>query len=683
MKAARGFLFLAMLLARAAAGAQAIDPFSLTATAGATVPLTGGSSFFTTGGSAVFAGEYRLPFLPFLAPRAEVSYDYMPVWTSGGTNFLGAGAGLSLIVPLGERFLASAYGSGGYYYGIAPGAGNGGNLYVAGGLGLAYAVQPFLSLGAEGRYRFLADGRNGSLLNGVSITLSARLTFLSPRKLKIQDLQLKPVFPVLYKYYATHPVGTLKLSNEGAVPLEDIKVSLSVERYMDGPTSCAAPKVLAPRSDGSVQLYALFNQSVLEITEGNVVSARVTVEYTVSGKPYTTEVTQPMRLYDRNAMTWDDDRKAAVYVTAKDPLILETAKPIARWSREQPTAFDGNFLVAMAIHESLRLHGVNYVVDPTSPYSDRTKTTLAIDYLQFPRFTLAYKAGDCDDLSILYAALLESVGVDTAFITIPNHIYLAIALKIPFEEAQRTFINKEDVIDFDGKAWIPLEVTMVQRRFLEAWSTGAREWRDNAARNAAKLLPMYLSWAEYEPVASVSGQGQVGFPPQQDLKDAYLKELQRFTSREIQSREDDLLKQAAQGKESWKPINALGVLYARYGQMDRAQARFEEALRKIQFGPALLNLGNIYLMKNQTDKALEYLLKAEKIIPEKPSVFLQIARCYYEMARYQDSLRYYSRLKTMDPILARSFAYLDTEGSGVGRASEADGAKEVMIWQDE
>ena len=516
------------------------------------------------------------------------------------------------MVPLGERFLASAYGSGGYYYGITPGAGNGGNLYVAGGLGLAYAVQPFLSLGAEGRYRYLADGRSGSLLNGVSITMSARLTFLSPRKLKIQDLQLKPVFPVLYKYYATRPIGTLKLSNEGAVPLEDIKVTLSVERYMDGPTSCVGPKVLAPRSDGAVQLFALFNQSVLEITEGNVVSARVAVEYTVDGKPYTTEVTQPLRLYDRNAITWDDDRKAAVYVTAKDPLVLEIAKPIARWSREQPTAFDGNFLLAMAIHESLRLHGVNYVVDPTSPYSDRTKTTLAVDYLQFPRFTLAYKAGDCDDLSILYAALLQSVGVDTAFITIPNHIYLAVALKMPFEEAQRTFLDKEDVIDFDGRAWIPLEVTMVQRRFLEAWSTGAREWRDNAARNAAKLLPMYRSWAEYEPVASVSGQGQVGFPPPQDLKDAYMKELQRFTRREIQPREDDLLKQAAQGKESWKPLNALGILYARYGQVEKAQARFEEVLRKIQYGPALLNLGNIYFMKNQTDKALEYLAESRK-----------------------------------------------------------------------
>ena len=45
----------------------------------------------------------------------------------------------------------------------------------------------------------------------------------------------------------------------------------------------------------------------------------------------------------------------------------------------------------------------------------------AVDFLQFPRQTLVYGAGDCDDISILYNSLLESVGIRTAFITIPGH----------------------------------------------------------------------------------------------------------------------------------------------------------------------------------------------------------------------------------------------------------------------
>jgi hypothetical protein len=58
------------------------------------------------------------------------------------------------------------------------------------------------------------------------------------------------------------------------------------------------------------------------------------------------------------------------------------------------------------------------VVDPVTPYK-KFSQNLSVDFLQFPNQTLEYKARDCDDLSMLYNALLESVGIKTAFITIP------------------------------------------------------------------------------------------------------------------------------------------------------------------------------------------------------------------------------------------------------------------------
>ncbi|MFW6293995.1 MAG: hypothetical protein ACOC7V_16970, partial [Spirochaetota bacterium] len=64
----------------------------------------------------------------------------------------------------------------------------------------------------------------------------------------------------------------------------------------------------------------------------------------------------------------------------------------------------------------------------------------AVDFLQFPRQTLTYSSGDCDDLTALYIALLESVGVDTAFITVPGHIYAAFAVETSPEEARREFV---------------------------------------------------------------------------------------------------------------------------------------------------------------------------------------------------------------------------------------------------
>ena len=44
------------------------------------------------------------------------------------------------------------------------------------------------------------------------------------------------------------------------------------------------------------------------------------------GTEFTKTETATIQMYDRNTMTWDDDRKAASFVTAKDPVILRFAK---------------------------------------------------------------------------------------------------------------------------------------------------------------------------------------------------------------------------------------------------------------------------------------------------------------------------------------------------------------------
>ena len=85
----------------------------------------------------------------------------------------------------------------------------------------------------------------------------------------------------------------------------------------------------------------------------------------------------------------------------------------------------------------MRISGLVYVIDPSTPYLEYSKTGGAVDFLQFPRHTLDYKAGDCDDLSILFNSLLESIGIKTAFITVPGHIFTAFNINIPPDQASR------------------------------------------------------------------------------------------------------------------------------------------------------------------------------------------------------------------------------------------------------
>lgn len=130
----------------------------------------------------------------------------------------------------------------------------------------------------------------------------------------------------------------------------------------------------------------------------------------------------------------------------------------------------------MALHETLTLYGLNYVIDPTTPYKEFSKKRQEIDFLQFPKQSLDYRAGDCDDLSILNCALLGSVGIETAFITIPGHIFMAFSIDMTPDEARKRFLRADELIFREDKTWIPVEITEIGGGFLKAWQRGAKQW---------------------------------------------------------------------------------------------------------------------------------------------------------------------------------------------------------------
>ena len=658
--------------------------FSLSAIPGADIPLPAEKRFVTTGGGIGLTGDLQLSFLPVIVPTGELGFDFLPIWTGDGVAVVTAGGGLSFRFTFLERFSASLIGTAGYYYGlIADGSGSGGgNMYLSGAGRIGFSISPALNIGVESGYRTFLDGQGGMVFHSLGLGISTRIAFLPAKRLTIEDTELQAVFPVLFKYYDKNSVGTVRIVNTGSVPTENIRVDFFVERYMDNPTKCPAPTLLDAGTSTEVDLFALFSDNVLEITEGTVASAKITVSYEQKDRPYTTEVTESIRLYDRNAITWDDDRKAAAYVTAKDPIILDFSKTVAGVVREgSNTVFDTGFRIAMAAHETLRLTGVNYVIDPKTPFIEFSKDKLAIDFLQFPRHTLKYKAGDCDDLSILYSALLQSVGVETAFITIPGHIFMAFALETPPDQAQRTFLNPEDLIIHNDKAWVPVEITKVQASFLEAWQTGARQWRDNAERDEANFYPMYESWQTYEPVGFLQEEINLSVPSRSEITGVYEKEMTRFINREISDRVSKLKEMIESSNQSPKQVNKLGVLYAKYGKMEDALAQFNSVQN--EYLPALINVGNIHFLNGEIIEAVTVFESASKASENNPVIILQLARSFHELGRYDDSAVLYNRLKDLNPKLADQFSYLDLNREESTRAADAESVMQTVIWEEE
>jgi len=503
--------------------------------------------------------------------------------------------------------------------------------------------------------------------------------------LEITEVSFYEIFPVFYKYYDENPLGTAVIHNWEKGPATDIEVTVFIRHYMDIPKKCKTPERLEGGEEVEIDINALFNNNVLEITEGTKAAAEITITYKQKGTEYEYKYSETIRIFDRNAITWDDDRKAAAFVTAKDPAVLKFSKNIIGLTRDKGSkAIDENLLMAMALHEAISLYGMSYIIDPTTPYIEFSTNTQAVDFLQFPKQTLEYKAGDCDDLSILYSALLESVGIETAFITIPGHILMAFAVNLSPEEAKKRFSKHDELILMDEKVWIPVEVTEIDGGFLKAWDIGAQEWREAILKHKEGFYPMHSSWSLYEPVGLPGHAESITLPNSDKLISVYLSELIKFIDKEIYPQKVEIERNIVKYGETTKLVNKLGVLYARYGLNVKAEDEFNKALSKNNnYMPALMNLGNIYYIKDEMEMALELYERANKLKPENPKVLLSVARANHELENYGSAKKFYNKLKIIDPEIAIEYAYIELGTEATARASDLSRMKDVMIWEEE
>ena len=556
--------------------------------------------------------------------------------------------------------------------------------------GSSFNILPSLSLDINVSYKaFLGLTNSIGAAAGLTYKIEDKPDRQGPRVLKgmppkLLNLEFETIFPVFYKYYDDHPVGTGILINPREDEVTDITLDFFVKQYMDTPKRCNVPKLLAPGETGNIDINALFNTSVLQITEGTKVAAELTLSYKVDGITYTDAFSKTIRMQYRNAMTWDDDRRAAAFVTAKDPTIMSFAKNIASMLHGvDSSAINDNLQKAMAIHNALLLHGLTYVIDPNTSYVELSSSKTAVDYLQFPRETLEYKAGDCDDLSILYSALFEALGIETAFVTVPGHIYAAFSLGINKEEAEKAFNNSDNLIFIEGKAWVPLEITALNETFLEAWEIGAREWRENVAKNQTGFFPIRSAWQFYEPVGLPGAETKIALPLPKDVVKAFRSELDLFISRELQPQVEKLKNDIERTKGASRYINRLGVLYARYGYVDKAGSEFTRAIENKEYFPSLINLGNLSFMAKEMEKALGYYKRGFNLKPDNPNIILSIARTYHAMENYNSTAEYYGKLKEKDPDLAARFSYLDLQKEESARAANINETGKLVFWEDD
>jgi ankyrin repeat protein/tetratricopeptide (TPR) repeat protein len=497
--------------------------------------------------------------------------------------------------------------------------------------------------------------------------------------IRLENVSIDDIYPVFRTYYAAHPLGGAVLHNGLDRSISDIRVTFQIKEFMTDPADCHAPSELGPGQSQSISFYGLFLPNILETTENTKAQARVELDYTLDGQIQHQDLIQDVPILNRNATTWIDDRRAAAFVTTKDPAVLLFSKNVSSMVKGKVKGeLDSNLLVAMALFEALQLYGLTYSQDPIPTVTSNNQVA---DYIQFPRQTLEYKGGKCGDLSVLYSALLESVGVETTLITTPGHIFVAVSLGMSPDDARKIFSLPDDLIMRDEKSWIPVEVTE-NAGFMQAWQDGAREWRESLSREQAAFYPLHDAWKVYEPVGLSGSEVALSLPPTEKIVESYLQQVGWLVDQELSPKVVALKRQIETASDPRKPRNALGVLYARYGQYDRAKQEFERLIAKEEYTPALLNLGNILYLSEQKEKALDYYDRAYAKDPENPHVLLAVAIVNHDLENYYRVKKVYAELKARDPDLAARFAYLELRGEEATRSADASGLGGTVIWEE-
>lgn len=692
-------------------------PFYMQLSPTISIPLLESTNVFGIGGGMSFAGGYRLPFLRPVALRIGLEYGYDTTVAAPTISMTSASAGVGIEFRFARILGLSAFADAGYTYCFfnPPLAFQGhGNPFIKGGANLQFFLSPDFSLevGSSlvdqiGLYTGLGVSAGMTIgLGGNSTAPQTQSTPVieqpkakpvplenkpveppkppaTPKEFFIEKTELNPVFPVFLKYYDSHPLGIVKLTNGTNAEIKNIRVSFFIKDYMNAEQEAKPIDSIGKGESKDVDLFALFSDRILTVTERAKAQAEITVAYTAAGSEHELKKVESLTIVDRNAMTWDDNRKAAPFVTPKDTPVMSFAKNVASAIKGKGSkALNANFCMAMAMHEVLCAYGLAYVIDPKSAYTDFASKKTEIDYLQFPRQTLSFKGGDCDDLSILNCALLEAAGIDTAFITVPGHIFMAFSLGLKPDDARNQFTRADKLIFHGDQTWVPVEITQIEGGFLKAWELGAQEWLENSARNQADLYPLQEAWKVYEPVFFKGEDVQVAVPPSSGFMTQFLEEQIHFIDQEIYQLVSRLQAEIKKTQDGPRAMNKLGVLYAKYGLYDRAEKQFQQILTKSQYCPALVNLGNIRYAQGKMDEAGDYYTRAYKINPDNSIVLLCLARLNHDQENYGAVHKYYSKLQEIDADLASKFTYLDLRGQESARAADISGAKEVMVWSE-
>jgi tetratricopeptide (TPR) repeat protein len=253
----------------------------------------------------------------------------------------------------------------------------------------------------------------------------------------------------------------------------------------------------------------------------------------------------------------------------------------------------------------------------------------------------------------LYASLLESVTIPTAFVDVPGHIFLMFQVEDTGEPALG--FPPDRVIDIDGDKWIPVEATAVGQNFDDAWQGGLRKWRTAQTDGTARVIKVHEAWAKYQP-ATLPETPTIDGPAKDKITAKYGPDFKKVEDLRLATLKNFYLNKIKTNPKDEESHVQLGLALAEHKKLGEAGDWFGKALKiNGQNAAALNNLANVYYLQGDMMKSVDAYQKAVAVDGSDGGIWLNLARAQWK-ADYKDAAeKSFKKALSLNPELKKQY----------------------------
>jgi hypothetical protein len=355
-------------------------------------------------------------------------------------------------------------------------------LGIYGGTGINLAFTSWLAFNLDIKYHLMKFAFNNPA-SGFNLNFGISLMWGQKReifRIKQTRLIVSDIYPAYYQFYNTYPLALVSVQNTAGYPIE-INVRTRVSPFSTRPKDSGFMTINKGETK-DIPVTAVFGSEIGQISSREPAVLDIEVEGR-AGITHREQVSAQILIHTRNSWNGEID-KLSFFITPDHKEVIQLSRSVISQLEDSIKTKQGNLTLARSIFDTLSQIGIQYQSDPNIPfYRD--------DRVQFPEETLTLLSGDCDDLVVLYASFLESLGIKTAFIEVQDpqktlaHVYLMFDSGISAESAFRVSTNEKKYLirqlsSNKQTVWIPIETTLISRGFEEAWKSGALNYLQEA-----------------------------------------------------------------------------------------------------------------------------------------------------------------------------------------------------------